>query len=174
MSNNNVPTWGRVIGIIMICLGALGVFNQFYKMMMRTYASMGNGFGGSNLFSNMFGITETQGTILMILGLLGIGACVFYIIAGAKLLKATPQNYNFAKYALFGFIGFNLISIVWMAMNSDSFLIMGLMTYVGIGLALDIAMVIIFMMSDSSGYGIGEPPMNDEILEGSKDEFDFE
>jgi hypothetical protein len=176
--NKNVPSWGKVIGILMICLGSLGVFNQFYKMMIRTYANIGNGFGGGNfgggLFGNMFRISETQGNIMMLLGVLGLAACVFYIIAGAKLLKAEPANYNFAKYALFGFIGFNVVCITWMAFNSNSFLIMGMMTYVGFGLALDVAMLIIFMMSDSSGYGVGEPRSDSAILDGTADEFDFE
>ena len=59
-------------------------------------------------------------------------------------------------------------------MNSAPIMIKGAMNYVGIGLVLDIAMIIIFMMSDSKGYGIGEPKTQHTILDGEEDEFDFE
>ena len=102
--------WGKVVGIIMICLGALGIFNQFYKISLKSVAGMQGemieGFSeiplGENkpnpfgsIFKNMFAMTETQGNIIMIIGIVGVLLAIFYIIGGVKLLQASKKNYYF-------------------------------------------------------------------------------
>ncbi|MBK9190295.1 MAG: hypothetical protein IPM77_01715 [Crocinitomicaceae bacterium] len=118
--SKTAPGWGKAVGILMIIFGALGVFIQIYKLIiprmiaiqgnmmnrMNTYDSVyGNEFSEvSNMYGEMFGISESQATFLTISGVLGFISCVFYIIGGAKLLTPKPANLNFAKYALFGFL----------------------------------------------------------------------
>lgn len=187
ISMRKAPTWGKTVGIIMIVLGGLGVFIQIYKMILKTFANIQNDVfsnlqhlpdanePGLRVFDQMFGMTSSQGNIMMIMGLLGLVGCVIYIVGGAKLLKASPQNYNFAKYSLLGFLIYNLICIIWMGMNTHSLMIMGLMVYVVIGFVFDIVLIIILLSNDKSAYGIGEPSASTSIIDSEAiDEFDVE
>lgn len=178
-----VPGWGKIIGIIMIVLGALGVFLQFYKISLPTFANLqgeilndldglsGPKKVGIKIFDSMFGMSQTQGNVMITLGIFGLIACTLYIISGTKLLKAEPKNYNFAKFTLIGFLIFNLINVVWMGMNNNSVMIMGIMVYVLVGLVFDIVITIILLSNDKSAYGIGEPQSSSHIID---DENEFE
>jgi len=181
------PTWGKTVGIIMIVLGGLGVFIQIYKIILRTFANIqGEVFNnlehlpnsnnpGLRMFDQMFGMTQTQGNIMMILGLLGLIGCVIYIIGGVKLLKAEPKNYDFAKYALIGFLVYNLVNVIWMGMNTHSIMIMGMMVYVVIGFVFDIVLTIILLSNDKSAYGIGDTSGSSSIIDDEAiEEFDVE
>jgi len=171
------PVWGKAIGIIMICLGSLGVFLQLYKFMIRSFSEISHNFNNGNaVLGGIFRMTETQATVMLILALLGLVSCVFYIIGGAKLLKATPENYKFGKYSILIMLSYNAIGLTWMLMNSQCIMIYALAIYVAIGLALDIALFIVFIKSDPSGYMNGgvSNNSNDSILDGSDDDFDFE
>jgi hypothetical protein len=169
------PVWGKAIGIIMICLGSLGIFLQLYKFMIRSFSEISHNFNNGNaVLGGIFRMSEAQATGMLILALIGLLACVFYIVGGAKLLKATPENYNFGKYSILAMLSYNAICLTWMLMNSQNIMIYALAIYVAIGLALDIALFIVFIKSDSSGYLNGGVKTNDSILDGSDDDFDFE
>ena len=57
-------------------------------------------------------------------------------------------------------------------MNSDSFYLSAMLTYIGVGIAFDIALFVIILSSDKSAYGIGEPKSNTPVNEHSVDDFD--
>lgn len=171
----SAPGWGKAIGIIIICLGGLGVFYQIYKIlipsifssfpmqMMNDAARLDPDFNRQqeivlDQMNTMVKITAAGGQWMMIFGYLGIFITIFYIIGGAKLLTPKPQNYNFGKYALIAFIAYNVIEgIVLLSMNTG-FLIRAMLTYSGIGLVFDVTLLIILLSSDKTAYGIGRDP----------------
>src|SRR5690606_7262318 len=95
------PQWGKAIGIIMICLGGLGSFIQFYKLILPFMSklmpelmdqamaqnSQMTAFEIQNLerLKEMFKLSESEGNTMVILGVTGLILIVFYIIGGAKL-----------------------------------------------------------------------------------------
>jgi len=178
------PSWGKAMGIVMICLGALSIIMQFYKISLRGFAriqsNVMDGFGDipigdkpnpfGSIMKNMFYMSETQGNIIMIIGFLGVGLAIFYLIGGVKLLQAKKKNYIMARNSVIVFLAYNLISVVWLSMNSESFYLSAMLTYTGIGVAFDITVLIILLSSDKSAYGIGEPTVS--VENESVDDFD--
>lgn len=169
--SKSAPGWGKAVGILMIIFGALGVFIQIYKLIiprmiemqgnmmdrMSSYDSVyGNPYSEvSNVYGEMFGISESQATFLTISGILGFIGCVFYIIGGAKLLTPKPANLNFAKYSLFAFFGLNLLTLIILMSSGNSVLLMVILIYVGMGFTIDLVLGIILLSSDKSAYEPG-------------------
>lgn len=156
----------------MIVFGGLGVFIQIYKIMipqlfkmqgqmvnslsqLDTYDQSNPFRNNANVFNQIMGISDTQANVLFIAGLLGLAACAFYIIGGAKLLKAVPANYHFAKYSLIGFLVLNIITTTLLTTSGPSFIIMGVLVYVILGIVTDLVLLIILLASDKTKYGIG-------------------
>ncbi len=164
------PSWGKAIGIIMICLGCLGVFYQIYKIMvpgMLKLVPKFNQFPGYNehmttneeiafeQINSMLSASDSEANLVITLGYLGLVLMVLYIIAGAKLLNAKPANYNFAKYTLGGLIVYNGVGLLlFVGFLSNLFLGM-ILTYAMVGLVFDIALFIILLASNKGAYGIG-------------------
>jgi hypothetical protein len=164
------PGWGKAIGIIMICLGGLGIFIHIYKMlipslfgnmprMMNDLSRLDhNNPAGDimiNEFNNMLGLSSTQSAMLMTFGILCLGLTVFYIIGGAKLLTATPSNYRFAKGALIAFIALNAIGVSYFYLGNTGFIVKAILIYSIVGLVFDITLLIILNASNKADYGIG-------------------
>ncbi|MFT5818836.1 MAG: hypothetical protein ACI8ZM_000057 [Crocinitomix sp.] len=161
----SAPGWGKAIGIIMICLGGLGVFYQIYKMIipaffgnlpraMNNFPHLDNDIA-FNQFSNMMGMSATQANLLIAYGVLALILTIFYILGGVKLLTATPANYNFAKNALLGFILLNAAGCIYFFTSHSGFIVKVLMIYAIVGLVFDIALLAILMSSNKADYGIG-------------------
>ena len=163
------PGWGKALGIIMICLGGLGVFAHIYKLLIPSlFGNMpriindlsqieSNNPVNDRVFSEfnyMLGMTETQSTMLMVFGLLCLGLTVFYIIGGTKLLTASPANYRFAMYALVAFIILNAAGLAYFYLGSSGFIVKMVLIYSIIGLVFDITLLIILNMSNKADYGI--------------------
>lgn len=164
------PGWGKAIGIIMICLGGLGVFIHIYKMVipslfgnfprvMNDLSRLEQSNPAGDLvfteFNNMMGMSSTQGTMLVTFGLLCLVLTIFYIIGGAKLLIAKPSNYRFAMYALAAFIVLNAVGCAYFFLGHTSFIVKGILIYSIVGLVFDIALLIILNASNKADYGIG-------------------
>lgn len=181
--NKRAPVWGKAIGIIMICLGGLGVFYQAYKIIVPS------------LFRNMFGIinndaiynhsdnvsrqavnqltemmfmTEGQATAMKVIGFLGVLLTIFYIIGGAKLLVPKPANYKFARLVLGIFIFYNLVSIILVYTSNMGYFFNMIMIYAIVGLAFDVALFVILLKSNQADYGIGEY-VNDTVVDLNSD-----
>ena len=166
MSNPTLPNWAKAVAIIQICLGSLGIFIQFYKIVIPIISRFKNiaasefvqqDFEAQRNFTKatqLIDLSESQATFLTILGVIGLVLCVVYIIAGVKMLKPFRANYNLSKYVLITFILFNLINIAFFSTSNGNILILGIMFYVIVGLVIDITLLIIGMTSDKSVYGI--------------------
>lgn len=179
----SAPGWGKAVGILMIIFGALGVFVQIYKLIiprmialqgnmmnrmdqLNSYNNSYNEFSAVNdVYGEMFGITEAQSTFLTISGILGFIGCVFYIVGGAKLLTPKPSNLNFAKYALFGFFGLNLLTLIILMSSGNSVLLMVILIYVGMGFTIDLVLGIILLSSDKSAYEPGGSISNNGTID---------
>lgn len=150
------PTWGKAVGIIMICLGGLGTFYQLYKIIFPSFFSQVpfNNVGNSE-FKEIFGLGSSGLNMMIIFGFIGILLSVFYIIGGAKRLTAKPANYYFAKYTLLIFIIYNLIGVVLFYLLTVGFFIRILLIYAVVGLVFDIALFVIALSSNKAAYGIG-------------------
>jgi len=176
------PTWGRVIGIIMIVLGSLGIFYQIYKIAMPAMMDIqqdmmseitneieyneefNHEFENENIrmrpekifntFQEKFMLTDSSKKWLPVFGMLGILFCIYYIIGGAMLLKAKPLNYKIALSAIGGTVALNLISYIVLFSGGTSLMLFGLLIYSFIGVLIDLALFIIFISSDKSKYGI--------------------
>ena len=176
MSQNRVtPGWGKAIGILMIVFGGLGVFYQFYKIMIPQMLAMSNRMTGimaemevpdqpnpfrnsQELFGEMMQITPMQSQVMVWSGILGIILCAVYIVAGAKLLKATPFNYKFARAALISFLFLNLFTVILLFTDDVSLMLLGMLFYIIFGLLIDLVLAIILMASNKKKYGIGVDP----------------
>ncbi len=182
----SAPGWGKAIGIIMICLGGLSVFYQLYKIVFpaifRTIPRQienisrmdpnfdRNGEQAINQFNSIIGMSESQANLLVTLGILGIISLIFYIVGGAKLLTVKPENYKFAKFALSGFILYNVIGgILFLSTNSGWFAGI-IMMYSIIGLVFDITLLIILLSSNKAAYGIGTAPELETYTQDQNDE----
>ncbi|MEX1002780.1 MAG: hypothetical protein WDZ35_11750 [Crocinitomicaceae bacterium] len=160
------PTWGKAIGIIIICLGALGFFYNIYKLIIPTFLNFQSEFMGemSNLehnelqrapfdtFQEMISITPWQSQVIVGSGILGIILCGFYLAGGIKLQKANYKNFIFAKNALIAFIILNALTLILVFFDNFNFIVFGLMVYLLIGLIFDIVLLIIMLSSDRSIY----------------------
>lgn len=172
------PGWGKAIGILMIVLGGLGVFYQFYKMlapkilstqnqMMNAMSTLPSNDGFSNvnrmndIFNEFMQMSNFQSNVFVVSGILGFLMCAFYIVAGAKMLVAKPINYRLAQYALLGFLMLNLITIFLLFTDKMSIFVIGLMVYIIIGFIFDLVLFIILIASDKRRYGIGGEMMNE-------------
>ena len=166
------PGWGKAVGIIMIVLGGLGVFYQFYKILapkiletqskvMDTMSHLpsNDGFSGNRAVSSMFNeflqMSSFQTNVFVFSGIIGFLLCAFYIVAGAKLLVAKPINYKLAQYALISFLVLNLGTIFLLFRDAMSLFVIGLMVYIIIGFVFDLVLLIILLASDKRRYGIG-------------------
>lgn len=180
------PAWGKTIGILMIIFGSLGAFAQFYKIifpnMIRMQQRMMNEFSqapmyaegssfqrSTRLFDEMTGMSQTQEYALYMFGFLGLVGCVLYIIGGVKLLNARPQNYNFAKYSLIGFLILNVSFLTIILSSGPSFFIIAIMFYPIFGLVIDVVLTIILLASDKSKYGIGVPHQTADVVDARYD-----
>ncbi len=163
------PGWGKAIGIIMICLGGLGIFYQIYKLIMPMFFNSfpiamnnlshldNNPYNDVviNEFSNLFGFTQLQVTMLVVFGILGLVLTIFYIMGGVKLLSVAPANYNFAKFALIAFVVLNALACVFFFTTRGGMFMTAIMMYSLIGLVFDITLLIILLSSNKADYGIG-------------------
>ncbi|NOQ76025.1 MAG: hypothetical protein GQ574_28725 [Crocinitomix sp.] len=156
----SAPGWGKAIGIIMICLGGLGIFYQIYKFIIPVFfGSFPRRMSGmsqfNNPFNDMLGMSETQANMLILYGVLGLALSIFYILGGVKLLTVAPANYNFARYALISFIILNAAGCIYFFSSHTGIIIKGIMIYAIVGLVFDITLLIILMSSNKAEYGIG-------------------
>lgn len=167
-----VPAWGKTVGILMIIFGSLGAFFQIYKIIIPQllriqrevmdsmaqveFDNQPNPFKMSQgIFDKYMHLTEAESNTLVICGIAGLIACVFYIIGGAKLLKATPANYQFGRAAAVGFLSLNIITVIALLSSGTSLLMVGILVYVILGLLIDLTLSIILLAADKSKYGIG-------------------
>jgi hypothetical protein len=159
------PGWGKALGIIMICLGGLGIFYQIYKIIipwifgifsrpLNDMARLSNDRAFDEL-NYMMGMSESQANVMIAFGIFGLVLTIFYIMGGVKLLSVAPGNYEFTKYALSAFIMLNAAAIVYFLMSHASFTIRLLMIYAIVGLVFDITLIIILLSSNKSDYGVG-------------------
>lgn len=174
------PGWGKAIGIIMIVLGSLGVFYQGYRIMIPKIMEM-----QYRMFSDITEVMDEADTIdpdnptrikpqkvfdsfqdeillsqntitwLPILGGIGVLFCIFYIVGGAMLLKARPISYKMAVSALIAMLALNIFACLVLIPNDSSLMLFGLLVYSCIGIAMDIALLIILLLSNKAAYGIG-------------------
>lgn len=166
------PGWGKAVGILMIVFGGLGVFIQIYKIMMpqilRMQKNMMHSFStiemdnqpnpfrhSQNIFSDMMGISDLQANTLIISGVIGLIGCIFYIIGGAKLLRATPANFKFAKTVLIGFLSLNVLTVILLISEGSSLMMLAILVYIIMGLVVDLVLTIIVSTSNKTAYGIG-------------------
>jgi hypothetical protein len=163
-----VPGWGKAIGIIMICLGGLGLFYQIYKMIIPSIFRFQREMmeNVSNLevepnmgqeqvfikFEEMMHLSAYQESLLLLFGIIGTILCALYLVAGIKLLTVKPINLQLAKGALFIFILFNLVSSLLLILDGFSLVLIGILVYSFIGLLFDVVLIIILFMSDKSAY----------------------
>lgn len=168
------PTWGKAIGIIMICLGSISVFLQLYKIIIARIMSVfpnmmdnvtalnpemdTNQQQGMALAKQMMVMTREQANALIMVGTVGFLLLIFYIVAGAKLLTAQPANYNRAKIMLIIFILFNAFSSFLLVSGSGNVIVTTLGVYGIVGLVFDIVLFIILLTSNKADYGIGVDP----------------
>ncbi|UKN03016.1 hypothetical protein K6119_05740 [Paracrocinitomix mangrovi] len=178
MNNSKAPQWGRVIGIIMIVFGSLGVFYQMYKIlipsifsmqrnMMNDFDRMGRNNPGNRVFENMqevWFMSDTQMTVMTIGGILGILLCVFYIVGAAKLLKKGEQNLKIGKMVLFIFIGYNVIFCSFLFAGGSIFARM-IAIYAIIGLVADIVFTIIIVSNNKEEYNLNYAADSDDLLD---------
>lgn len=165
--NRTTPGWGKAIGILMIVFGSLGFFIQIYKMMLpqlvktatfleaMDQAQTTNPFQSQVMYREMMNMGDQEAAILFYAGLIGLLGIVVYIIGGAKLLKATPANFNFARFTLFGFIVLNTLTTALLIKAGPSFLSMGAMVYIILGIITDLVLLIVLVSNDKTRYGIG-------------------
>jgi hypothetical protein len=155
-STPTIPSWAKAVAIIQICLGILGIFMQFYKIIIPVFARLKN-IAASEFIqqdvqmqrdfttaTKLIDLNESQASIITLLGITGLILCIIYIIAGVKMLKPL----------FIAFIIFNLINIAYFSSSQGNILIIGIMVYVIIGLALDTTLLIIGLTSDKNIYGI--------------------
>lgn len=181
------PGWGKAVGIIAICLGGLGVFYQMYKIIMpsffRRIPETLNTLSqldpnrtveeeiAINQFQTIMGFTDGQATALMTFGVVGLVLTAFYIVGGAKLLKAKPSNYHFAKYALITFVVYNAILCLYIYTGNGSLILSAIGIYSLVGLVFDVTLMIIVLASDKADYGIGvDTSMHDYTLNPESEE----
>jgi len=175
------PGWGKAIGIIMIVLGSFGIFFQAYRILIPKIMEMqqkmisgisqgielsenmnqDNPFRANpdkifNSFQENFLFSETTLNWLPIFSVLGIVLCIFYIVGGAMLLKPKSISFKMGLGALIAMIALNIISFVILIPNDDSFMLYGVLIYSFIGTAIDIALLIIVLMSNKSAYGYAD------------------
>jgi len=177
--NRVTPTWGKAIGILMIIFGSLGIFIQFYKIMIPQIFKMSGGIMNAMnqlpqqegqtdmrapmaLFNEMAAMSNMQANTMIFGGVIGLIACALYIIAGAKLLKATPSNYNWGKNMLLAFLTLNVVTAILLLIDGFSIIVMGVMVYMILGFIIDLVLYIILISSDKTKYGIGVAP-NQEV-----------
>ncbi|MCC7453233.1 MAG: hypothetical protein IT222_03625 [Crocinitomix sp.] len=171
------PVWGKVLGIIMICLGGLGVINQVYKLMVPMMMDMmrdfpvhpanGNPMAAQTGLDVMFG-NSNSATMLMILGFSGLAMMALYIVAGAKLLTRKMANYNFAKNVLLIMLVYNALTLIYMWSGAGGMFVKMLAIYGTIGFVFDLTILIILISNDKQEYEAATSSNNfnaiDEIL----------
>ncbi len=161
----STPSWGKALGIIMICLGGLGILMQIYKimfpMMFKLMRSMpipapptNHGQAPEKILDMMLGARNSFDWLILI-GVIGIFMVTIYIIGGVKLLTAKPINYHFAKWTLIAMLVYNAISLFlfWTALTG--IFIRMLSIYIIVGIVFDLAILIILLSSNKAAYGIG-------------------
>lgn len=168
------PVWGKVLGIIMICLGGLGVINQIYKLifpmmmdMMRDFPvppANENQVDLQRSFDVMFGSSNST-TILMILGFSGLAMMALYIVAGAKLLTRKMANYNFAKNVLLIMLVYNALTLIYMWFGSGGMVVKMLSIYVTIGFVFDLTILIILISNDKQEYEAATSSNNSNVID---------
>jgi hypothetical protein len=167
----STPSWGKALGIIMICLGGLGILMQIYKMMfpmmfklMRSMpippAPINNELAPQKMLDFMFG-QQNSFDWLILIGVIGIFMVTIYIIGGVKLLTTKPINYHFAKWTLIAMLLYNGISLILFWTTMTGFFIRIFSIYIIVGFVFDLAILIILLSSNKAAYGIG----NQEALE---------
>jgi len=173
--NRVTPTWGKAIGILMIIFGSLGIFIQFYKIMVPQIMKISGGMmnamsqlpqqeGQPNIkattaiFNELSGMSNLQANTLIFGGVIGLIACALYITAGAKLLKANPSNYNWGKNMLITFLIINVVTAILLLIDGFSIFVMVIMIYIVLGFIIDLVLCIILLSSDKTKYGIGVEP----------------
>jgi len=173
--NRVTPGWGKTIGILMIIFGSFGVFIQFYKIMVPQILRMSGGMmnvmnqlpqqedqpnirATTAIFKEMMGMSNLQANTLIFGGVIGLIACALYIIAGAKLLKANPSNYNWGKNMLIAFLTLNVVTAILLLIDGFSVFVMAIMIYMVLGFIIDLVLFSIFISSDKTKYGIGVDP----------------
>jgi hypothetical protein len=184
---NNVPTWAKAIGIIMICLAALGIIGAISKITFPSTIQMQNQimsgmdeigshsndpFGSSmaSTMRRMFVITPFQAYTVMVSGIVSLLGCGFYLFAGIRMMKLDPKNLQLAKYAFIGFIILNALTIVLVLTDGYSMMVLGAIMYPLIGLVFDVTLLIVMANSDKSAYGLEAAPaevggtLDDEII----------
>jgi len=190
-----VPGWGKAVGIIMIILGSLGIFYQAYKIMapkifemqQQMMSNMSNAFEMNeemdnnsvrmnpeaflNTFQETFRISDVAKNWLPTFGIIGLLLCIYYIIGGVLLLKPKALNYKIALSALVSMIALNIISYIVVFSEGNSLMLIGLMIYSFVGVAFDVALLIICLTSNKSSYGIGEAPIKEAEIIDSDDVF---
>lgn len=162
---NKTPSWGKALGIIMICLGGFGILMQIYKiifpMMFKLMRSMpmpapptNHGQAPEKILDMMLGARNSFDWLILI-GVIGIFMVTIYIIGGVKLLTAKPINYHFAKWTLIAMLLYNGISLIlfWTAMTGIFIRMFSI--YIIVGFVFDLAVLIILLSSDKAAYGIG-------------------
>ena len=113
--------------------------------------------GFEELNDTIFHVSETSTNYMYWFSLLMLVVCVFYIIAGTKLMKPALKNYQFAITILIISIAVNILSYILIFSNANSLILYGVMFYSFIGTVADIVFLIIIKTSDRSAYGIGSP-----------------
>ncbi|MCG8577594.1 MAG: hypothetical protein MI810_22125 [Flavobacteriales bacterium] len=172
MTELKTPSWGKGVGISMIVLGSLGILFSFYRFaflkivafqqeMLNEFDKISADDGpsspfGNSLFKKAFHVSEFHENFIHVFTTIGFIICILYIIAGAKLLKAKPQNYNFARIILILSVALAIIQYFMMlGVGGYSMLILGLLVYNMFGTACDIALMLILLLSNKAQYGIG-------------------
>ena len=170
ITTRSAPGWGRAIGIIMIILGGMGVFFNFYRLLMPSIFNFQRRLMHdmrdvnpnpearkvSKVLDEMLYFDNTMETLIYIFSTVGIVVCILYIIGGVKLLKPRPKNYNFARAILFAAIFVALLFYIFMFAHRFSFFIFAMMFYSFFGTICDITLLIILSASNKSAYGFSE------------------
>lgn len=168
---NTVPTWAKTIGIMMICLAALGFIGAINKISFPTQIEMQgeimDGFGEEtggvfgnrmmNTMKSMLVISPFQAYTVMVSGIVTLLGCGFYLFAGIRMLKLDVKNLKLTRIVLIGFIVVNALTVVFVLTGgSYSMMVMTAILYPLIGLIFDVVLLIVMASSDKSVYyGVG-------------------
>lgn len=162
----SAPGWGKATGIIMIILGGFGIFWNIYRLimpavlrvqqnMMHNIAELNHDENMENMghvFNKMLSMDRTTENMLFGFSIVGLILCVIYIIGGVKLLKAKPENLNFAKMILLVALIVGVVQYILMFSFASGIFIIGILFYNILGTLFDLVLYIILMASNKDAY----------------------
>jgi hypothetical protein len=162
----DIPAWGKVVAIIMICFGGFSACFQGYKILTPfiykaqeavdlEMKAAENEIAGDVLFEkvdSLFQLTNYQMNLYIIIGIVGLLLALAYVFAGIRLFRPKWSSFLFAKNAIILFIGFNLISCLLIITSGFSFITFELLFYSFVGIIIDVAVLLVMLLSDNKRY----------------------